>query len=546
MGVPDHRGTLTRQGVRLGIITPVATQMPGAHAAWEASAGIKEMVAIAQAADRLGFDHLTCSEHVAVPPADAEVRGGVYWDPLATLGYIAGQTSRIRLATYVLVLGFHHPLEIAKRYGTLDRVAGGRLVLGVGVGTLEREFDLLGVPFADRGDRADDALRALRASMGRRDVEYHGTHYDYADLLVEPHALNPHVPFWIGGRTRRSLRRALELAEGWAPFWLKEPELASWLGRGRPAGRLRGGGPAPEGPRPERRPRRGGRAPGGLGSGGGDGGRPARDPPLARPLPRAAGGVGVVNPISVGFFSMSSAPLSGDEDGYLRWHLLDHLPEQYSIPGIRLATRWRADDACVAARLAASEALAPVRHAVGYFMTEPVGETLTAFARLGRRAAELGRYPEPATSHLLGAFHLQEGVAAPRVLVSGEALPFRPHRGVVLLVEAIGDGDVSAWARWHHIEHLPALLQAPGVAGAYVFRSSTLLGTGADQGERFGVPMWNPGQRFVTVVYVDDDLLSTARALEPLLRSRWDSGAVTPELAAPFRSMVTYEAWPEA
>ena len=229
MVVPDHRGTLTRQGVRLGIITPIATQMPGAHAGWEASAGIDEMVRIAQAADRLGFDHLTCSEHVAVPPGDAEVRGGVYWDPSATLGCLAGQTSRIRLATYVLVLGFHHPLEIAKRYGTLDRIAGGRLVLGVGVGTLQREFELLDAPFADRGDRADDALRALRASLGRREVEYHGTYYDYADLLVEPHALNPHVPFWIGGRTRRSLRRALELAEGWAPFWLKEPELATWL-----------------------------------------------------------------------------------------------------------------------------------------------------------------------------------------------------------------------------------------------------------------------------------------------------------------------------
>ena len=142
-------------------------------------------------------------------------------------------------------------------------------------------------------------------------------------------------------------------------------------------------------------------------------------------------------------------------------------------------------------------------------MTEPVEATLTAFARLGRKAAETGRYPEPATSHLLGAFHLQEGVASPRVLVSGEALPFRPHRGVVVLVEAIADGDIAAWARWHHTDHLPELLDEPGVAGAYAFRSSTLLGTGADQGERFGVPVWNPGQRFVTVVYLDDDVLAT-------------------------------------
>jgi probable F420-dependent oxidoreductase len=232
-----HAGTLTRQGVRLGLITPIATQMPGGHAGWEAAAGIDEMVRIATTADRLGFDHLTCSEHVAVPPADAEVRGGVYWDPLATLGCLAGHTSRIRLATYVLVLGYHHPLELAKRYGTLDRIAGGRLVLGVGVGTLEREFELLGAPFADRGERADDALRALRASLGRREVEYHGTHYDYADLIVEPHAVDEHLPIWIGGRTRRSLRRALELADGWAPFWLSAEQIAGWLaGAERPIG----------------------------------------------------------------------------------------------------------------------------------------------------------------------------------------------------------------------------------------------------------------------------------------------------------------------
>jgi probable F420-dependent oxidoreductase len=220
---------LVRAGVRLGIITPVATQTPGSHAAWEADAGIDEMVQVATTADRLGFDHLTCSEHVAVPPGDAAVRGSVYWDPLATLGYLASHTERIRLATYVLVLGYHHPLEIAKRYGTLDRISGGRLVLGVGVGTLEREFELLEVPMAPRGARADDALRALRACMGRREVEYHGTHYDFEDLLVEPHAVNPHVPFWVGGRSRRSLRRALELADGWAPFGLRRDDLAAWL-----------------------------------------------------------------------------------------------------------------------------------------------------------------------------------------------------------------------------------------------------------------------------------------------------------------------------
>jgi probable F420-dependent oxidoreductase len=212
-----------RQGVRLGVITPVLTQLPRGHAGWEADAGIEEVARIAGAADRLGFDHLTCSEHVAVPPADAEVRGGTYWDPLATLGYLAACTERIRLATYVLVLGYHHPLAIAKRYGTLDRVSDGRLVLGVGVGTLEAEFELLGAPFEGRGDAADEALRTLRSVWGRREVEHAGA------WIVDPHAVSTDTPIWVGGRTRRSLRRALELAHGWAPFWLKVDEVAAWL-----------------------------------------------------------------------------------------------------------------------------------------------------------------------------------------------------------------------------------------------------------------------------------------------------------------------------
>jgi len=127
------------------------------------------------------------------------------------------------------VLGYHHPLEICKSYGCVDRISRGRLILGTGVGSLEQEFALLGRPFADRGPRADDALRALRASLGRRTPVYHGTYYDYEGFVVEPHATTEHVPIWIGGRSRRSLRRALELADGWAPFRLGLDELRPML-----------------------------------------------------------------------------------------------------------------------------------------------------------------------------------------------------------------------------------------------------------------------------------------------------------------------------
>lgn len=215
--------------MRLGLTSPIVTAVPGAHSEWERTAGIGELARVAEAADRLGFDHVTCSEHVAVPREVAEQRGGTYWDPLATLGYLAARTMRVRLLTQVLVLGYHHPLEIAKRYGTLDRVSGGRLVLGLGVGSLREEFDLLGAEFEGRGARADEAMAALRSGLGQREPEHHGDFYDYADLVVEPHAVQEQVPLWVGGRTPRSLRRATTYGDGWVPFGLGLRELRAML-----------------------------------------------------------------------------------------------------------------------------------------------------------------------------------------------------------------------------------------------------------------------------------------------------------------------------
>jgi len=220
--------------VRIGITSPIVTRLPGVSSEWEATAGIDELTRIAVTADRLGFHHLTCSEHVAVPVPVAEVRGGTYWDPLATLGYLAARTERIRLATQVLVLGYHHPLEIAKRYGTLDAVSGGRLILGLGVGTLREEFDLLDVPFTDRGARADDSLAALRVALSERIPAYRGEYFEFSDMVVEPHAVQPRVPLWIGGRTPRSLRRACELADGWVPFGLSFDDVQAMLNRRQP------------------------------------------------------------------------------------------------------------------------------------------------------------------------------------------------------------------------------------------------------------------------------------------------------------------------
>jgi hypothetical protein len=241
--------------------------------------------------------------------------------------------------------------------------------------------------------------------------------------------------------------------------------------------------------------------------------------------------------LRAGFVSLTSAPASGDEAAYLRWHLLDHLPEQYTIPGIRLGTRWFADEACVERRLVATDELAPSRHLVTYLLTEPVADTLGAFARLGRALREADRYPEPATPHLLGAYELRHVRAAPSAVVSDGAIPFRPHRGVYLLVERaaapVADAD------------LDALLAIDGVAGVLVLGPSDDLGTGPDQGARFGVPAWDPGGSHVTIVYLDADVETVAAAIEPWLRARWDEGSAGPRFAGPFRSPTHHDAWPE-
>ena len=135
--------------MRIGIITPIVILLPRSHNEWEIDGTVDDLVAIATAADRLGYHHLTASEHIAVP-VDVEARRGKrYWDLLSTLSFLAASTRSIRLATNMVVLPYHHPLEVVKRYGTLDRLSAGRLILGVGVGSLREEFELLGKDFED-------------------------------------------------------------------------------------------------------------------------------------------------------------------------------------------------------------------------------------------------------------------------------------------------------------------------------------------------------------------------------------------------------------
>jgi probable F420-dependent oxidoreductase len=175
----------------------------------------------AEAAEELGFDSVWATEHIIVGREGVDPYGRVY-DPLVTLGWIAGWTERIRLGTSIVLVPLHNPMLLAKQVATLQELSGGRFTLGVGMGWHKDEFDFMGVEFKNRGRRADEAIRLMRALWsGERDFE--GEHWSFHDATAEPHP-SPQPEIWVGGSSEPAIRRALELGDAWHPSRGSDPE----------------------------------------------------------------------------------------------------------------------------------------------------------------------------------------------------------------------------------------------------------------------------------------------------------------------------------
>ena len=168
----------------------------------------------AEAAEALGFDSVWTTEHIVVGPEALDPYGRVY-DALVTLGWIAGWTERIGLGTSVLILPLHNPFQLAKQVATLQELSRGRVTLGVGVGWHRDEFEFMGVPFAGRGRRADDAIRVMRA-LWAGERSFQGRWWSFREATAEPHP-SPQPEIWVGGSSERAIRRALDLGDAWHP-----------------------------------------------------------------------------------------------------------------------------------------------------------------------------------------------------------------------------------------------------------------------------------------------------------------------------------------
>lgn len=189
-------------------------------------AGAKRLALLAEAA---GFDSIFTVEHVVWPTnytstypyaASGRLPGGPSSrmpDPLIWMAYIAAVTTRLRLMTAVVILPQRNPLLLAKEVATLDYLSGGRIELGIGVGWLKEEFQALGVPFEQRGKRADEYIAAMRAMWAGDDVSFSGTFVNFAGMNCNPKPIAGRVPIIIGGHSEAAAKRAGRLGDGFFP-----------------------------------------------------------------------------------------------------------------------------------------------------------------------------------------------------------------------------------------------------------------------------------------------------------------------------------------
>jgi probable F420-dependent oxidoreductase len=178
--------------------------------------------------EELGCESLWTIEHVVIPdsyrsvyPYDPSgtmslVPGDDVPDPLHWLTFAAAHSTRLKLGTAMLILPLHNPLVLATRLATVDALSGGRLLAGVGVGWLKEEYEAVGVPFADRGRRADEYLGALKALLTQWPASFAGEYVRFDGVHIEP---RPHgVPIVIGGHAPAAVRRAARYGDGLYPL----------------------------------------------------------------------------------------------------------------------------------------------------------------------------------------------------------------------------------------------------------------------------------------------------------------------------------------
>jgi probable F420-dependent oxidoreductase len=193
--------------VGVNLVNFGAAATPGTLAKW------------AEVVETLGFHHLMTSDHVTITPDVAQRFPAPFYEPLTTLGWLAGITKDISIGASVIILPYRSPLEVARAFANIDQLSGGRSILGVGVGWAREEYAALNVPFEKRGAIANEYLAAIR-QMWTEDVSsFDGKYIRFTDVHSAPMPVqSPHPPIWVGGGSDAAIRRAVRFGDAWHPF----------------------------------------------------------------------------------------------------------------------------------------------------------------------------------------------------------------------------------------------------------------------------------------------------------------------------------------
>ena len=179
----------------------------------------QQVLAFGPLAEELGYDSVWVMDHLFNNGYIRErLDGKPYYNPLATLSYLAATTKNVLLGTSVLVLPYHNPIELAKYTATLDQMSGGRVTLGVGVGAMIEEFNALGISMKRRGSLTNECIAIIKELWTNEDPSYHSRRWNFSALKFSPKPLQkPHIPIWVGGASPGALQRAATMGDGWHP-----------------------------------------------------------------------------------------------------------------------------------------------------------------------------------------------------------------------------------------------------------------------------------------------------------------------------------------
>ena len=190
----------------------------------------EDLITLVQQAEEQGYQYLYVSDHIVVPNTVASRYpytsggkppfGSEFLEQLTVAGFLAGQTSTLKLLTSVMVVPYRAPLHTAKILSTIDRLSNGRLVLGCGVGWMREEFEALEAPpFEERGAVTDEYIRAFKELWTSEEPTFDGEYVRFSDITFEPKPVQtPHPPIWIGGESPAAMRRVARLGDGWYPI----------------------------------------------------------------------------------------------------------------------------------------------------------------------------------------------------------------------------------------------------------------------------------------------------------------------------------------